>query len=240
MVMTTQTLGAKMTQGGYGEGLRAGLITVIPLTFAVGPFAMAMAVAAHAAGFNPVETVLMSGIVFAGAAQMAAISLIASGAGLLTIVLTTLLINLRHIVYGLSLDRHLPERPTPPLPILAFLLIDEAYGLTMAREKSGTRTDAFYVGVALGMYLTFVVFTGIGAVAASQIPEIDRLGLDFIFPLAFVGMLMPLLKSSTQVLAAIVSGLTTMVLIQFLDSGVAILIAIVAGAAVGSLEKREP
>lgn len=222
----------------YWTGVRAGVTKTAPLLLAVPPFAVAMAVAAHGAGFTTLEIVSMSAIVFAGAAQMAAISLYASGATLMAIAITTLLVNLRHIIYGLSLDRALPTRTHPSRAIMAFLLIDESYGLTVANARSGPRPDAFYIGSSLAFYVMFVLSTTIGAVFASAVPEIDQFGLEFIFPLAFISLLLPLIVGAKQLTIALVSGLLALALFQVLDTGIAILLAITGGAMAGALWKE--
>lgn len=219
----------------YRSVMRDGMVDASPLLLAIAPFATAMAVAAHSAGLRAVETVAMSIFVFAGAAQMAAISLYAGGAGVVAIGLTTLLINLRHVIYGLSLDRVLPARTRPSRPVLAFLLIDEAFGFTASRIHLVQRPDAYFVGVALGIYIPFVFFTAVGALFAAAIPNIDRLGLEYIFPLAFISFLMPLLANMKRVAIAVVSGGLMLVLPWFIDSGLAILVAISGGALVGAL-----
>jgi 4-azaleucine resistance transporter AzlC len=235
--VTLQALESMTEQNSYAKGVRSGLVAMSPLLVAVVPFSTALGVAANTAGFNPIETIMMSMFVFAGAAQMAAISLYAGGAGLLTIAMTTLLINLRHIVYGLSLDRHLPSSVRPSRPALAFLLVDESYVLSMSNQARHARTDAFFVGASLGMYLSFVLFTGVGAVFASLVPALESLGLDFIFPLAFIALLLPLLTGIKQIVIAAVSGILALVLLQIFDPGIAILLAILAGATVGAAWK---
>jgi 4-azaleucine resistance transporter AzlC len=229
---------AGVERQGYAAGVRAGLLAVSPLLLAVAPFAVALSVGAHSAGFDPLETTMMSAFVFAGAAQIAIISLVASGAGLMAIVLTTLLINLRHIIYGLSLDRHLPGDVQPSRAILAFLLIDESYGLTMSRQARGARTDAFFLGASAGLYVAFVLFTALGAFFATIVPEIDRIGLEFIFPLAFIALLVPALRSMRHVVVAIVSGGIALLLLRIIDPGVAILLAIIVGAAAGTVWRK--
>lgn len=222
----------------YWAGMRAGMVKTAPLLLAVPPFAIAMGVAAHGAGFNALETISMSALVFAGAAQMAAISLYAGGASLVAIAMTTFLVNLRHIIYGLSLDRQLPANARPPRPILAFLLIDESWGLTVANGRTQPRPDAFYVGSSIAFYVSFVLFTTVGAAFASTVPEIDQLGLEFIFPLAFISLLLPLVVGVKQLTIALVSGFLALALFQLMDTGIAILLAITGGALAGSLWRQ--
>jgi 4-azaleucine resistance transporter AzlC len=223
----------------YSAGLRAGLAAISPLLLAVAPFSMALSVAAHSAGLSTFEIISMSVFVFAGAAQMAAISMYAGGAGLIAIVLTTFLMNLRHIIYGFSLDRHLPAVPQPSRSVLAFFLVDESYGMAVARAATQPRIDAFYLGISLGLYATYVLFTAVGAVFASLIPEINQIGLDFIFPLAFVGLLLPLLTDCRKIAIALASGSLAAVFLQLTDPGIAIILAISGGAMAGTVWKEQ-
>ncbi|MEZ4571382.1 MAG: AzlC family ABC transporter permease [Thermomicrobiales bacterium] len=119
-------VGQQIAAVGLDEDFRRGFIQMIPLWPGVVAFSIAYAIAARTAGFGPFEIVAMSALIFAGSAQVAAVALYASGAGFIPIVLTGLLLNVRHIFYGLSINRWLPERTTPPKPVLAFFLTDES------------------------------------------------------------------------------------------------------------------
>lgn len=219
--------------------MKRGALAVVPFSFGVLPFAVAFAVAARSAGFSPLEIQALSMLVFAGAAQMAAVSMFATGAGAIAIVLTTFVINLRHVVYGLSLDRELPRRTRPPRPVLAFLLIDESYGLTMAERMNGRGGDAYYVGASLCFYVLFVSSTAIGIVLGSVIPDLERLGLDFIFPLVFVSLLAPLVTGARHLAVAVASAGIASASILLGFGGPAVLVATVGGAALGTLLERD-
>ena len=81
---------------------------MLPLWLGVAPFAVAYAVTARAAHLSLLETQFMSLTVFAGASQFAAAGLFGQGAGGLSIIATTFLLNVRHVLYGLSLAQQLP------------------------------------------------------------------------------------------------------------------------------------
>jgi 4-azaleucine resistance transporter AzlC len=223
----------------YRAELRRGFQAVVPFWLGVAPFAVAFAIAARGAGLSPFEIQAMSMLVFAGAAQMAAVSLLASGAGFIAIVATTLIINLRHIIYALALEQRFPQVTRPSRPWLAFLLIDESFGLTMARRANEERSDAFFLGVSLGMYGAFAVFTGLGILIGGYVHGLERAGLDFIFPLVFISLLMPMLLGQRQIAVATIAGASAIVLLQLIAPGAAIFIAICAGAAVGAWMEGE-
>src|SRR6185437_7585071 len=108
------------------------------------------------------------------------------------IVLTVLALNLRHALYGLSLRRQLGRRTRPPLPLLAFLLTDEAYGVTVRDGLDGGGGPGFLLGAGLSLYGAYNLATLAGVLAGRLLPDPRRLGLDFVFPLTFLALLLPL------------------------------------------------
>jgi hypothetical protein len=84
-----------------------GFKVVMPLWLAAIPFALAYSVSAREAGLTPVETQVMSLTVYSAAGQMAVVQLLSTGAPAFTILLTTLMMNLHHILYGLSLAKRI-------------------------------------------------------------------------------------------------------------------------------------
>src|SRR5688500_922742 len=118
------------SQQSRSREIRRGFLAVVPLWPGVMSFAVAYAVLARTSGYSAIETQLMTMLVFAGSAQLAMVTLYAGGAAAVTIVLTALILNLRHILYGLSADRQLERDERPRRSIVAFFLTDETYGIT--------------------------------------------------------------------------------------------------------------
>ena len=110
---------------------KAGFMAVLPLWLGMLPFAIAYAVAARGAGLTVFETQAMSLIVFAGASQFGAAGMFAAGVQPFAIIFTTLLVNLRHLLYGLNLGRGSRLGKGAEL-LAAHLLTDEAPEGTVA------------------------------------------------------------------------------------------------------------
>jgi len=210
---------------------RSGFRAMTPLWLGVVPFGVAYAVLARDAGLSLVETQALSVLVFAGSAQVSAVGLFGRGAGGLEIVFTTLLLNVRHVLYGLSLGRRVPLTPRQRTAA-AYFLTDEAYGVSVAR---GARTFAFVLGAELSLFLTWNLATFAGALLGGVIPDPERLGVDFVFPLAFLALLVPLLRRRVDVLVAVAAGALAWLLARSLPGGLPILIAGVAGSLLGAL-----
>lgn len=222
----------------YGTELRRGVIAAATLLAGVVPFGVVFAVGARAARFGVVETQALSMLVFAGSAQLAVVTLAAAGAAPVAIVLAALGLNLRHVLYGLSLAARLGRRTRVPRPVLAFFLTDEAYGLTIATAEAGRGGDAFFLGAGLGLYLPFAVATLTGSLLGALLPNPAALGLDVVFPLSFLALLLPVLRSRLDLLVAAVGGVGALALGGIVGGGVAILLATVGGAALGVVVER--
>ena len=225
---------------GLHDDFRRGFVGMIPLWPGVLAFSIAYAIAAGAAGFTAFEIVAMSALVFAGSAQVATVALYASGAGFLPIVLTGLLLNLRHTLYGLSLNRWLPARTTPPKPLLAFFLTDESYGIALKSFVAGRVSAGFLFGVSLALWVAWVPGAVIGVLVGGALPSTGRLGLEFIFPLTFVALLVLMVRNRIDVVVALIAGALMLAVDGLVPAGASIVLVIALAALAGTLLDRSP
>lgn len=175
----------------FRRGVRASvpvLIGLIPAALVLGAQATAKHIAAPAVP-------LMAGLNFAGGSEFAAVGLWTSPPHLVLIVGVTLLVNSRHLVMGAALApwlRHLPRRQV--LPAL-FLMVDESWAMALAdaKRRGGLPGAGFsmpyFLGVSAGLYVSWVGFTGLGAVLGPVLGDIERWGLDMAFPAVFLVLL---------------------------------------------------
>jgi 4-azaleucine resistance transporter AzlC len=209
---------------------RHGFRAMVPLWLGVVPFGLAYAVIARDGGLSFVETQALSVLVFAGSAQVSAAGLFGRGAGGLEIVLTTFLLNVRHVLYGVSLGRLVPMTNRQRVTAANFLT-DEAYGVAIAR---GARSFGFVLGAELSLFVVWNVATAAGALLGSVIPDPERLGIDFVFPIAFLALLVPLLRRRAEVVVAVVAGALAWGLAKGLPGGLPVLTAGALGALLGA------
>ena len=207
----------------------------MPLWLGVAPFGLAYAVIARDAGLSLVETQALSVLVFAGSSQVSAVGLFARGAGGLEVVLTTFLLNVRHVLYGLSLGRRVPMSARERL-VGAYFLTDEAYGVSVAR---GARSFPFVLGAELSLFLTWNLATLAGALLGGVIPDPEKLGVDFVFPVAFLALLVPLLRRRSEVAVALFAGVVAWGVAHDLPGGLPVLAAGTSGALLGAWLTRE-
>ena len=217
----------------FWSGFRA----IVPLWAGMIPFGLAYAVTARSAGLSIFETQLMSILVFSGSAQFSAAGLFLVGAAPISIILTTFIINVRHFLYSLSLGQKIKLSLTQKL-IAAHFLTDEAFGITIA---SGQSSFAYFLGAELSVFVSWNVSTLVGSLISQTIPDPGALGIDFIFPLSFLAMIIPILKNRFDVLISLITGLSAFVLSNILqvNSGLTILLVGIFGSLLGAFLMKE-
>ncbi len=177
----------------FREGLRAAL----PLWLGIAPYGLVFGLLGPHAGLGAAGTLAMSLIVFAGSAQFVAVGMLTSGASYVLIVLTTLVVNLRHLLYGASVAPYLRRVSGARKAALSFLLTDEAFALVIAhfRQPGVEPSAAYYLGVASVLYVGWAIATAVGLALGGLVPDPAALGLDFALPATFIALLVPQLKS---------------------------------------------
>lgn len=178
-----------------GTDVVRGFTDTLPLWLGIAPFGITYALAARTAGLSTLEVAAMSLLVFAGAAQFAAVGLLATGGGGLSIVLTTLGINLRHLLLSASLAPSLGPLGGWRRAGLAFGVTDESYAIAVRRITEGLASPAFLLGANAGPFVCWQLSTLAGLLLGGAIPDPAALGLHLVFPLSFTVLLMPYLRS---------------------------------------------
>jgi len=202
--------------------LRAVAAACVTLGFAVGVFAVSFGVTSVSAGASVAQTCAMSLLVFTGASQFSAVSVLGSGGSAASAFGGAALLAARNSVYGLAMAPHLKGRLGVRL-LAAQWTIDESTAMAAAQTDERHRRAAFWI-TGGSIYLFWNIGTLIGAVLGSAIdPEVY--GLDAAFPAAFVAMLWPLLRERRSAAAAGIGAVLCLVLIPFTPVGVPILAA---------------
>ncbi|MEF9996859.1 MAG: AzlC family ABC transporter permease [Burkholderiaceae bacterium] len=173
------------------------------------PFGLIFGGLAGSAGLSAGQASGMSALVFAGSAQFIAINLLAGGATVAVLLLTTFMVNLRHALYSASLQPHVRHLPQRWRIALAFLLTDEAFAVVQhryAEPDPSPHKHWYFLGAALTMYVTWQLSTALGIAFGLAIPNLAAWGLDFAMLATFIGIVVPMLKNRPQLAAALVAG----------------------------------
>ncbi len=198
-------------------------------------FGFVYGLSAHDAGFSPIDAMAMSVIVFAGAAQFAAVGYVAGGLPWIGVVLLTGLLNARHLLYSASLAPWLQDVPRPRRAVMAHVLTDEAFALSMAHFRRLGRTDerGYWIGAILATFIPWNLATLAGVVVGGSIPDPNQFGVDVIFPAAMIGLAVGLVTGRRELVAAIVGGGIAVVVALLVSPSVGIVAGGVLGPAVG-------
>ncbi|MEO0408654.1 MAG: AzlC family ABC transporter permease [Cyanobacteria bacterium P01_A01_bin.135] len=213
---------------------------ILPLILGAIPFGIIFGTLAPVSGLSVAATAIMSALVFAGSAQFIAVGMVAAGTGWPLIVLTTFVVNLRHLLYAVSLVpyvKRLPQRWKVPL---AFWLTDEAFAVAIRRYQSRDRSPFrhwYYLGAALTMYTNWQICTWLGVTLGQAIPDATSWGLDFAMSVTFIGMVIPYLKTRPMGLAVVVAGVVA-VLAAPLPHKLGLILAALAGIGAGVWSER--
>lgn len=202
-----------------------GVKGVLPILLGVIPFGMIYGVLAIGAGLPVSIAQAMSSVVFAGSAQFVATQLFRVGTPGVVIVLTMIIVNLRHVLYSASLAPSLKHLNWKWKGLLAYLLTDEAYAVAIMHYSSppappNTRWGGagspggmggpsphlhwYVLGAGLGLWLTWQISTAVGIVLGAQIPS--AWALDFTLALTFIALVVPALKDRPSLAAALSAG----------------------------------
>lgn len=207
----------------------------VPIALGVFAYGTVFGVLSQQAGLSLAESLLMSGLVFAGASQFVALQLWVMPLPVSTILLTTLAVNLRHLLMSAALSPwFLKLNPAAAYGSL-FFLNDESWALTMAEFAKGKRNGAFLFGSGLIVFMAWLSATGLGRALSGTLQDPARWGLDFAFTAVFIALLISLWKGKTDLLPWVVAAVVSVAAAQWLPGQWYILLGGLVGSLVGSL-----
>lgn len=232
---TTDDTGPTPTRLDARASFRRGVVDTAPIAVGIIPFGLVAGAAAVDAGLGVDGAMALSLLVFAGASQLAAIDLLGREAPAVVVLLTVAVINLRMAMYSAALAPILGRYRRPARLSAAYVLVDQAFALTVARDGEwGERWHAlaYYVGVALPLWLLWQVDTLVGALVGAALPE--WLPLSATLPLVFLALLVPAVSDRATLVAAVVSG-TLATVFADLAFNLGLLVGAFSGIVAGSL-----
>ena len=153
----------------------AGTRSAVPIMLGYVPVGIAYGVMARQAGLNTWQTVLMSLTVYGGASEMMAAGMVAQGAAVLTIVLTTFILNLRHIIMSTCVFNQMQGGRLPVRMLAAFGVTDETFAV-YTTTANAPRTPRYFFSMALCSYLSWALGSWLGAIATGLLPGLHGNG----------------------------------------------------------------
>ena len=215
-----------------GAGVRA----AVPIMLGYVPVGIAYGVMARQAGMSVWQTVLMSLTVYGGASEMMAAGMVAQGAAVAAIVLTTFVLNLRHIMMSACVFERMEGGSRPVRLLAAFGVTDESFAV-YTTIPGAPRSPAFFGAMALSAYLSWAAGSWLGAVANDFLPPALTAALGISLYAMFIGLLLPGLRGNGRLAARVVlTALCNTFLcdVAGMPSGWAMILSTLGCAALGS------
>tara|TARA_Y100000817_G_scaffold279936_1_gene243636 strand:+ start:3240 stop:3932 length:693 start_codon:yes stop_codon:yes gene_type:complete len=190
-----------------------GCLQEIPLQLGVFPFGIAYGILGIEVGLTNIQTYLLSIIIFAGVSQIVFAQLFSTFTPSFMIVGTIGIVNLRHILYGVSLSSYLKKLSLKWRIILSYLITDEAFAISYKRfsEEKKTKYMHFHLlGSGITLWISWQISTLIGIFIGPSIPI--SLNLEYVIPLSFIAIVVVSINTKIKLIVFIMSALFSILL----------------------------
>ena len=194
--------------------LRKAFLDTLPVMTGYVFLGFGFGIVMHQSGYGFLWAVAMSALIYAGSMQYVAVGLLTGGAGLITAALTTLVVNARHLFYGISMvDAY--KGAGRKKPYLIFALTDETYSLVSGGNAPDENRHCYCFWVSLFDHFWWVGGTALGALAGSVLP-LNFEGIEFVLTALFVTIFVEQWLSAKDHRPAVIgAGATTLCLLIF-------------------------
>ena len=210
-------------------------IDILPLSLATVPWGVLCGSLAINVGLSPLQAQLMSLLVFAGAAQLTALTMMGGVGSLASIFSSTFVISARHLLYSAVFREHVRKNSFALRCSIAFLLTDEMFAVTCSYiEKYKKFSPVYAISSGVIFYLIWNASTFAGIIAGQHIPNLEHLGLEFAIAATFIAIVVPAIKNRSTLISVISSGLSVIILSVFIKD-YALIIAAFIGMLCGYL-----
>lgn len=210
-----------------GRGYLAGARAALPFAMATVVLGISFGVLARSLGWGVLAPIVFSVIAFSGSAQFAVAAVLGGGGGMFTAIVAAVLLNARFLAMGVAVAPYLKGGPFRRA-LEGQTIVDASWAL--ASRGEGRFDRAFMIGATAPQVAAWIGGTVIGVLAGNAVGNVERLGLDVIFPAFFMALLVDELRSGGKraIAAAAIATVLAAVLIPFAPPGVPVIAACVA------------
>ncbi|MBR4396303.1 MAG: AzlC family ABC transporter permease [Methanobrevibacter sp.] len=202
----------------------------IPITFGYIPMGIGYAALAIKAGLTPTQTVLMSVLIYAGAGQIMVATMLAQGATMLAIVLSSFVVNLRYFVMNTVIFNKVEKAPLLLRIFSSHLAVDESFAMFSLMEENSIWT---YIGLAGIAWLSWIFGAIIGVLILNILPVIVANSFNISLYALFVALLIPAIKESRELAILVIATAVLNVILQFFIGNWSLIVATLLGAIIG-------
>jgi 4-azaleucine resistance transporter AzlC len=212
---------------GFIKGFKSG----IPIAVGVASYGIVFGVLSKQAGMELIHSILMSAFVFAGASQFIAIEMWLTPLPIVTIIITTFVVNMRHILMGAVLVERFKELNLVQKYFSLFFLVDENWAYSLNEWKHGNQNAALIAGTGFCIFLSWTISTGIGSILGAGNIDPVKWGIDFAFTAIFIFLAMGMWRDKRDLIPWLVAAFAAVIVSRLFPGKWYIL----AGSLTGSL-----
>ncbi|KJK41339.1 branched-chain amino acid permease [Streptomyces variegatus] len=204
---------------------RALLRDIALVCLAVGVIGVSYGAIAVTSGFPWWFPVLMGALVLAASSEFLFVGIIAAGGSPIAALLAGLLVNARHLPFGLAVPDVLGRGRRGVLG--THLMNDETVVFALAQDEPERRRAAYWA-CGLGILVCWPVGAALGALLGSVVRDTDALGLDAMFPAVILALILPAMKERSLPRSALAGAALALAATPFLPAGLPVLAALAA------------
>ncbi|MGP9832992.1 AzlC family ABC transporter permease [Marinobacter sp. NSM] len=213
--------------------VRAEFFRLLPISLFVVAFGAAFGLAAIQKGLSPLESILMSTTVFAGASQFAAVDMWGAEVSVLPMIAVVFAINSRHLLMGASLYPMFRDVSPGKRYGLLLLLTDANWAVSAQEYQSGRRNLEVILGGGLVLWLAWIIGTGLGVYFGGLLQNPRALGLDMVLGCFLLAMALGGKKSPRILVAWLVAGAASLAAWKWLPPNMHVVVGALAGGVIG-------
>ena len=219
------------------DGAKLGL----PVVVASAPFGLLFGAVAVQNGFSVWEAVFATASIFGGASQMVGVELFGQKVAPWLVVLSIFAVNFRHVLYSGALGRRIAHWSPWRQALGFFFLTDPQYAQAEIRGERGEPVSfAWYMAMALTIYVFWVGFAWLGATFGRLVPDPHALGIDFLLPIYFLGMVMGFRKRPRWAPIVAISAIASIIAVRTIGSPWHVSVGAAAGVLYAALMPAIP
>lgn len=212
-----------------------GSMDTLPLSLATVPWGILCGSLAIAVGFTPSQAQLMSLLVFAGAAQLASLTLIGAASSVLTIYSSTFVVSSRHLFYSAVFREEVKNKSFITRVMIAFFLTDEMFAVTSKYMQKHNHFNSLYsLASGITFYLIWNISTLLGIFLGELIPDLENYGFEFAIAATFIAIVIPSINNASVFITVLSSGISVLAIQQF-NQDYALIGATIIGISFGYL-----
>ena len=204
--------------GQIAYSIGKGIKQAFPIILGIIPIGIAYGILAQQTGLGLWPTLGLSLLVFAGASQFMAVSMIQNGVESVAIIGITFIVNFRHVLMSASVAPSLGSWKTWQRLLLGGMLTDESFVMHSLNFSRGDRDPVLAVSLNFAIYVSWAAASTVGYTLGAMIANPEAWGLDFALPAMFVGLLLSACGNKPAIAAAVAGG-TVSVGLHLLNAG---------------------